>query len=287
MLSDRFGQYLISRRILTPSQFLRSVDHLRSHHLRLGEIALQANLMSQQDVQRAKNYQKQRGVQFGEAALQLGVLTKEQLEGLLARQQANRLSLADAVLELGFVPKERLLEALSDFSRLERSSEEAAISVPLSIPLAETAEVFFALTHGFLKSMWNIDSKIGYVQLACDPLELEEVNAAVHVSGDVETEFYVGVPRAIAKAGAMHRQQSGNGPVGLSGSVGELTHTVAGAFAARMVNRGLRCLYDAPREMPERIIQLAGKRALKLPLWAAEGHVWAAVCIPAHDAVRR
>jgi hypothetical protein len=197
-----FGQYLLTRGLLTAPQLLAAVEYQQRHNAPLGELAERVGIATRFEVEQIRALQLREDRMFGEAAVKLGILSEDQVAQLLVAQQDAHVHLGDAVATLGYMPKEAVDEALSRFLNDEAQLEPDVVTIPDDLPGRELAFELFYLAHKLLRRAWGLENKTDRLRLEQGPIALSDVNARVPLEGSVMATLFVGVPHAIARAQA-------------------------------------------------------------------------------------
>lgn len=127
MFKQLFGNFLLSKKIITSEQLQEALDFEKSVHLKLGIIAVNAGFMSADNVNLVHNTQSKVDKKFGEIAIEMGFLNEEKLQTLLSTQKSGQLLLGQALLDKKYMTLEQLEEALnlykSDFALTNKQFE--------------------------------------------------------------------------------------------------------------------------------------------------------------------
>lgn len=100
------ARYLVDIRRITRVQLAQAVQYQCSHHIPMGQLAVQKGYITEAQAEEVLKYQKTKQVFFGEAATNLRYLTKQQVEELLESQEKATILLSDALIALGILTKE-------------------------------------------------------------------------------------------------------------------------------------------------------------------------------------
>lgn len=115
MNSQRFGQYLVTRGILTGADLASAVEIQHSRQSLLGQVAIREQYMTVRQVMDVLRNQAGTTMQFGEVAVQLGYLDEPDVEELLTLQTNTRPQLVDVLIEQGKLTAETYLRTLDEF----------------------------------------------------------------------------------------------------------------------------------------------------------------------------
>ena len=115
MNSQRFGQFLITRGLLTSADLAAAQDIQHTRQSLLGQIAIREQYMTVRQVMDVLRSQAGTGLQFGEVAVQLGYLDGPDVDELLNLQAGTRPQLADILIEQGKLTAETYLKMLDEF----------------------------------------------------------------------------------------------------------------------------------------------------------------------------
>jgi hypothetical protein len=116
----RFGEYLLSRNLVTPEQLSRALESQRTYTRPLGKLAREMGYISRKEnVQvllenvRSKN-------RYGDIAVERGLLTRQQVDELVEIQKRDSVMIGNLLVEDEVLTKKQLLGVLKDFINLRR-----------------------------------------------------------------------------------------------------------------------------------------------------------------------
>lgn len=115
MADDFFGQYLVSKKVITWEQLQRAVMIQTQDRLLLGEIALKEGMLSAAQLREILQEQRMSGQKFGQIARAKGYLDQQQFQHVLEMQSSNHVLLGEALVRLGVVGKGRFVAASEGF----------------------------------------------------------------------------------------------------------------------------------------------------------------------------
>jgi hypothetical protein len=115
MNSDRFGQFLVTRGLLSEADLAEAQEIQHTRQSLLGQIAIREQYMTVRQVMDVLRTQAGTAFQFGEVAVQLGYLDEPDVEELLRLQVGTRPRLADVLIERGKLSAETYLQMLNEF----------------------------------------------------------------------------------------------------------------------------------------------------------------------------
>lgn len=115
MNSQRFGQFLVSRGLLTEADLAEAVDIQHKRQSLLGQVAIREQYMTVRQVMDVLRSQAGTSLPFGTVAVQLGYLDEPDVEELLALQANTRPKLADILIEQGRLTVETYLATVDEF----------------------------------------------------------------------------------------------------------------------------------------------------------------------------
>ncbi len=115
MFGKFFGQYLIERRMVTPTGLAKALAGQTRKNLPLGALALERGVLTPEEVEAVLDRQLATDAPFGETAVALGVLTATELDGLVRVQMREHLYLGQALVDTGILPPAALARELQAF----------------------------------------------------------------------------------------------------------------------------------------------------------------------------
>ncbi len=269
MATQFFGQYLLTRGLLSRTQLLDAVDYQERQNLRLGDYAVKKGFITPADAARIHSAQTTRDIQFGEAAVELGFIKPEQLKELLRAQQADHLYLGDCLTKLGILSAEAVTKELAAYREDQRGQEGDVLRIPDDFPEVAFASEACEITRKMLLRLWGTPTKYGVARTNVTELKLPGTAASVDVRGDVACRYILGIPDELTLH-AMRRlfgtvdTQSREDRIDL---VSELANIVIGNLAGTFRSMGQNIDLSAPKLAAPQL-RLEGERALVLPLLA-------------------
>ncbi len=120
MYTQFFGNYLISRELITHEQLISALSRQNHEVVHLSTLALYSGFMSPYEVEEITELQLMEGRKFSELSIEKGYLTKEQVLELLRSESPNFLVIGQILLRDGIFTYKSLSEAFIDY----RSSSE-------------------------------------------------------------------------------------------------------------------------------------------------------------------
>ncbi len=115
MYAQFFGNYLLSRNIVTRKQLIEAMCKKSSIQIKLGTLAIHAGYMTANEVDRVIILQTHQDKRFGEIAIKEGYLTEMQVTELLSKQTPDFLLLGQALVEDGIIDNEQLQDLIIDY----------------------------------------------------------------------------------------------------------------------------------------------------------------------------
>ena len=120
MYTQFFGNYLISRELITHKQLISALSRQNYEVVHLSTLALYSGYMSPFEVEEITELQHVEGRKFSELSIEKGYLTKEQVLELLRMENPNFLIIGQILLKDGIFTHESLNDVFVDY----RSSSE-------------------------------------------------------------------------------------------------------------------------------------------------------------------
>ncbi|MCF0128251.1 MAG: chemotaxis protein CheX [Pseudobutyrivibrio sp.] len=115
MFTQFFGNYLLSKNLITSEQLLDVLKSLKKHRLKIGAIALHQGFMTPSEIEECLYVQTRENKRFGEIAKERGYLTDEQIDQLISLQGNDYMLLGQILIEDGVMSYENLERALFDY----------------------------------------------------------------------------------------------------------------------------------------------------------------------------
>ena len=115
MFSQLFGNYLLRKGVISPTQLIDVIKNSSDSHVKLGTLCIHSGLMTSAEVERVYILQTHQDKLFGEIAIEEGYLTAEQVDELLATQGPRYLLLAQQLVEQGILTNDEIERILYDY----------------------------------------------------------------------------------------------------------------------------------------------------------------------------
>ncbi len=129
MYAQFFGNYLLSKKVVTTEQLIQAIQKKASKHTKLGTLAIHAGNMTANEVDSVIIIQTPEDKRFGDLAVREGYLTEKQVAELIQDQGADFLSLGQVLLDDGIINNEQLqdlilgYESENEFNDFDYSDE--------------------------------------------------------------------------------------------------------------------------------------------------------------------
>lgn len=103
MYTQFFGNFILSKDVISPDQLIEALKIQSSTHQKLGTLAIHAGYMSAREVEDVYIMQTHYDKRFGELAVELGYLTQEQVTELLQIQLPDYMILGQTLVDKGYI----------------------------------------------------------------------------------------------------------------------------------------------------------------------------------------
>lgn len=124
MFAQYFGQYLLSRGLVSPEQLGRAMTAQQETRVKLGVLAINHGYLTPAQVDEIHHAQTRMDKRIGEIAVELGFMTAAQVDELLASQQSSHLALGQALIDHGIMSYETFASALNQYKEEYSLSDE-------------------------------------------------------------------------------------------------------------------------------------------------------------------
>ena len=115
MYTQFFGNFLLSKGVLSAEELVDAMEKQASVHLKLGTIAIHEGMLTAPEVDHIVIQQTHQDKKFGEIAIAEGYLTEEQVSQLLSAQKPDYLLLGQILIENGKLTNSDFENLLSDY----------------------------------------------------------------------------------------------------------------------------------------------------------------------------
>lgn len=115
MYAQFFGNFLLSRGVVTRGQLITAIEKKTAKHIKLGTLAIHAGYMNASEVEEVITIQTQRDMHFGEIAIQEGFLTELQVKELLHSQSPDFLLLGQVLVDDQIITNQELETLINEY----------------------------------------------------------------------------------------------------------------------------------------------------------------------------
>ena len=207
MYAQFFGNYLLSRGIVTKEQLIRAMQEKSSAHIKIGTLAIHAGYMTANEVDRVIILQTHQDKRFGELAVSQGYLTEQQVIERLRAQTPDFLLLGQFLVDDGIFTIEEFQDIIIDYQS-ESEIDDFSYSDETIDQIHRMIENFFVLTERALSSnevsfikllINNLIRFIGddYTPVSPSPCKEYPTNFCVsqQLIGDFSVRTYIDMPQ--------------------------------------------------------------------------------------------
>lgn len=115
MFTQFFGNFLLSKGVITTSDLLDAMQKQADVHLKLGTIAIHKGFLTASEVDNIVIMQTHQDKRFGELAIEYGYLTPDQVQALLDSQKPDYLLLGQILIEEGKLTNSDFENLITDY----------------------------------------------------------------------------------------------------------------------------------------------------------------------------
>lgn len=115
MYAQFFGNYLLSRNVVTKEQLVEAMQQKSSKQIKLGTLAIHAGYMTANEVESIIIMQTHHDKRFGELAIEEGYLTEVQVTELLKAQNPDFLLLGEVLIDNGVIDHQQLQDLIISY----------------------------------------------------------------------------------------------------------------------------------------------------------------------------
>lgn len=151
MYAQFFGNYLLTRDLVTREQLIQAMHKKSATQIKLGTLAIHAGYMTANEVDRIIILQTHQDKRFGELAIEEGYLTEMQVTELLKAQKPDFLLLGQALVEDGVFTIQQLQDFIIDYQS-ENELDHFDYSNETVDSINHMVESFFVLTERTLSN---------------------------------------------------------------------------------------------------------------------------------------
>lgn len=186
MFSQYFGNFLLNKGLVTPSELDKAIELQKTAHLKLGVLCVNAGYMTPTQIEEVHQKQTQVDKRFGELAIELGYLTEEQLEEILSTQKHSHLLLGQVLIDENILTLDEFTSALNQykeefslsdeqFEAIKKGDIETLVDTVLELGSSQRAK--------FIKDYLTLMAK-NMIRFVEDQLRMEPVKATDNLKND-------------------------------------------------------------------------------------------------------
>jgi CheY-specific phosphatase CheX len=277
-----FGEFLISKKVVTRDVLWKAVQLQRKTNLLFGETARSLGMITHEEVERVQEAQRKQDLDFGNMCIKMGILSKEQVRQVTEHQKRNHLLLGDALIRINAV-QESVMQAL----REEFEAEQAAYFAKEAPPRAKlphedlwelVAERTYLMFTRFVKLTFKPDQRS--VVTGIDP---NDMVVAMRLRGDVPCVYLLSLSAdmrdAIARGMLKQNDISTQPGEVIVDAVKEFVNIVCGSIVSKVSSMGKKMSFEHAEilDVQERFSPWANGEGLLFPLHVTEGRVEVAI----------
>lgn len=146
MYAQFFGNFLLSRGVITRKQLIDIMQKKADTKVKLGTLAIHAGYMTANEVDRIYILQTHQDKRFGELAISEGYLTEEQVTNLLLEQEPDFLLLGQTLIEEGIIDNQQLQDLIIAYQS-DNELDEFTYSSETQDAIHHMVENFFVLAE--------------------------------------------------------------------------------------------------------------------------------------------
>lgn len=151
MYAQFFGNFLLSRNIVTSEQLIQAMYKKSSTQIKLGTLAIHAGYMTASEVDRVIILQTHQDKRFGELAIKEGYLTEMQVTELLKAQKPDFLLLGQVLIEDGIITNQQLQDLIIEYQSVNEL-DDFNYSNETADAINHMVESFFVLAERSLSA---------------------------------------------------------------------------------------------------------------------------------------
>jgi len=247
-----FGQFLLEKNIITPSQLIEAVEFQEKKNLKFGEYAISKGYITEKDVEKFQQEQKHVDMLFGELAVKLNILTPDQVKEILAMQKNDHILIGEVLLKKGFITQDVLEKELALFKKDQSKYTAKDIRTPSDIINPEIVKDIVNLSQKMLERVADLHTKIGDGFVSTDEPKENFLLISISLYGNLIYEYALSTPQEISNliASAMIGKNVNNDPKEvISEGVKEFCNVACGNIIAKLSQRGNNVDIKPPEEV--------------------------------------
>lgn len=114
----RYGEFLVSRKLVTEEQVSNALIAQRHSKLPLGKLAVQLGYVDKMDNIKILLEQDKTGDRYGDVAIRMGLLDDEKINEVLRAQKAETIPIGKVLVEEKILTRLESIRALAEYTNL-------------------------------------------------------------------------------------------------------------------------------------------------------------------------
>jgi len=255
MFNKYFGNYILTRKILTPGQLKQVLSKQASIRVKLGILAIEAGVMTSFQVNRVHKLQTLQDRRFGEIAVSEGFLTEDMLSELLDRQKTSQITLGQILVDEGLLDYGEYETLLADYQKdagfsdqeiqiLKSNNTDAIVSLFIDMEKTGVVKLFSEYIELFVR---NIIRFIDRDVIISKPYQADTYcfkhYAGQQITGDhaISTGISADDP-VFTKFASIYAQESLTGVDEMArDAMGEFMNSQNGLFVSNLYHKNINC----------------------------------------------
>lgn len=288
MYTQFFGNYLLSKGVVSQEQLIVAMQKQAKEKIKLGTLAIHAGYMTADEVDLTVIQQTHEDKRFGEIAIELGYLTNQQVIELLKSQSPSFLLLGQILVDDGVLTNTLLQKLITDY-RSENELLELEMTVDSRKEVARLFENYFIASETEMSSFNQkycellFNNMIRFVGDDFTALPIEECDifptqccVSQSVCGEYQVTSYLTMEESVAIEIAKRyvEEDFSSYDEYVQASLEDFLNLHNGLFIVNISNESsLELTISAPEQITDPVLEFNNTKAFHLPVLFSFGLV--------------
>lgn len=193
-----FGQYLLSKGVISREALIDAIELQRRSNLSLTELAVRKGHMSEQQHEVIQARYRTSDLDLETLCLESGLIDREQLDELIEIQRSDWVRIGAALVDSGYLTRSQVEEHLAEFSERQREADQKLEADFRACPDPETVRTVVELSLFHLGRLTNDPVKLRALSTDSGQLADGRRRYAQKLVGDRKIHVVLDLPPSIA-----------------------------------------------------------------------------------------
>jgi len=243
-----FGQYLLSKGVISREALIEAIELQRRSNLSLTEFAVRKGYLTEEQNSAIQVRYRTSDADLETLCLESGLISREQLDELIEIQRSDWVRIGAALVAGGNLTREEVEERLAEFREAQREADRKLNADFESCPNPELVRSVVELTVFHLGRLTGLPIKLGSFSEGTGRLRPGRRRYGMKLIGDREICIVLDLPPEVAESvaqGLIGMPVDAESEVAID-AVGECVNIIGGNACTRLEALGIRLKPEPP-----------------------------------------